>query len=457
MTALRFRPAVFLLILAGLACSAPGGAPADTPVPSQPAPNLTADSATSPVATPSVTPLLVVTATPPPLPAEQCPEPGSATLPAAPPIFAEYAATIQDFLTGGGSAADLRTALENWGGINANVGEVHSEYDYTGDSVPEIVVVVQAPPEQFPNGGDYPVDLYIYGCSDGAYTLLYADYTTPDRPAPREMHVISGNLDLNANGRLDLLYQITNCGAHTCFPAPILIEWDPASGIFRELSTSMQAAPYGEIRVTNTDGGEFYEIEIDGGSIGSAGAGPQRQYLDTYRWDGVQYTLAEHVVTTPESEWYPIHWLMDADDAFEQADYAGAIALYQHVIDDPNPRYLGMSGLSGVDEMRALRAYARYRIMVSHAAMSDERAAQAVYDQLSAEYAANPSAPGGGFFLLADVFWRNYSSTQDVSAACLSTVEAATANAESFSILNTFGYGNKYYEPSSLCRLSPPA
>jgi hypothetical protein len=179
-----------------------------------------------------------------------------------------------------------------------------------------------------------PGDLYIYGCSEGIYTILYADYSIANRPTP---NIVSANLDLNGNGLTDVLYTTTYCGAHTCTPHVTLIEWDPASAVFRSLSTNIADVASSEISVADTNSNGVYEIEVSGGVVGSVGAGPQRASLYRYAWDGSTYVLDSRQYTTPESEWHPIHYLTAAIRC-QAGDTDRSLALYQRVLDDPSPK-----------------------------------------------------------------------------------------------------------------------
>src|SRR5687768_12858328 len=181
----KWIPLIFLVITA-LGCNAFSGASTPTP-----AITLSAAATTSTKATDDGAPTATLAATPTqlniitPASADVCPSPGTATLPTAPPTFADYATTIEAFLSGGGSISDLQSTLGSWGGITDQAGGVVSGQDLTGDGAPDVVVAVQAPLEQFPDTAiGPPGDLYIYGCVGGAYELLFGDYSTPDRVTP---------------------------------------------------------------------------------------------------------------------------------------------------------------------------------------------------------------------------------------------------------------------------------
>jgi hypothetical protein len=385
--------------------------------------------------------------------AAACPAPGDARLPAQPPVFADYATTIEAFLSGGGSLADLEATLTNWGAIGdasgamfGDGGEVVIGHDLTGDGSPEVIAAVQAPISQFPDFPAPPGDLYIYGCDNSAYALLFGDYSTPDRPVP----TIIDAADLDGDGVDEVVYATYFCGASTCVYHTYALRWSASSLVFSDLLAGEPSAaevPYATIHVENADSTPSLEVVIDVGRFGSAGAGPQRAMKNTYSWAGSVLALSSQVITTPESEWYPIHYLQDGDRAAEEADYATAISAYQHVIDDPNPKTLIDEGA----EPPALRAYARYRQMITYALMGQISQAQSLHDALFAEYDADPGKAGASFAAMADLFWTEFSGSNSIVSACAPVVAYSEGDAERYQVLNNFGYANRYYQPVDLC------
>jgi hypothetical protein len=440
---LRTRIVLTGLVLAALGCNAPGSVSTPTLAVTRSPATTTSIKPTndgSPTASLPATPtqLSIIT----PVSADVCPSPGTATLPTAPPAFADYATTIEAFLSGGGSISDLQSTLGSWGGIDDNAGSVVSGQDLTGDGVPEVVVAVQAPLDQFPDAVTGPPgDLYIFGCASGAYELLFGDYSTPDRVTPDIVTVE----DLNQNGRADLAYSTHYCGASTCSYDLHVLEWNPASSVFSEILPDVSGVPSATFTIKNDDGGTS-EIVVENGGYGSVGAGPQRFFEDTYAWNGTIFALSESAVTTPSEEWFPIHYIQDADKQLEAGFPPIAITLYQQLIDLPDPQVF-----IDDDEIPALEAYARFRLVVAFVLNGNIPEAGSMYDSLFAEYDADPDKPGADFAAMADVFWQTYNDGQSVASACSATVDYAEANPTSFEVLNSFGYANRVYEAQDMC------
>jgi hypothetical protein len=338
----------------------------------------------------------------------------------------------------------LEPGLRNWGSITEHVGGVITDADLTGDGIPEVIIVVHAPREQFPDAVFVPGDLYIYGCEGGAYTLLYADFSHPERPAPEIL--FAG--DLNRTGSDNLVYTVSQtCGAHTCFIMFYALSYDAASGQvvnLLQIDADDEGLPNARASVVDSDGDGVSEIVVDTGGIGSAGAGPQRTYRVTHVWDGAAYVPGESVQT---SENWPIHFLQDADAAAEEGDYEGALAIYQQMLDDPDPpRFIGIDG-----EILMLQRYARYRIMLMHVLLGDDASALLTYQALYDEIEPGDTSPEAGFPILADLFWQEYSRSPNVANACQVVVDYAASHPEMYSILNEFGYANRQYMVEDMC------
>lgn len=373
---------------------------------------------------------------------------GTATLSANPPRFADYATTILNTLKAHSSVQLIEQGLRAWKGVSDKLGAVQGSNDLNGDGLADLLVVVQAPPEQFPDytfpgpdgGPGLPGDLYIYSCAGGTPVLAFADYSTTDRITP----ALVTTADINGDQLNEVVYTTSNCGASTCFIMPHVIEWNGTAGKFVSLFPENYAVPSGKIEIKDVDGDGVSEIVLHVGFQGSAGAGAQRSFDETYGWNGASYALKARVVTSPQ---FPIHFLNDADDFARKANYSAAIPLYQHVIDDQNPQVF-----LSQDEIPALRAYAYYRLMVAQAVNGDGISAQAAHDALAAQFANAPAdAPGASFAHFADLFWSAYQPGSSAKAGCAQVITFATANPDSFALLNNFGYANFFYKPEDLC------
>lgn len=443
---------ITMMVLAILACG-----------PAQQAP-VTPDSPTvePPTSTPTEAP---VTGVPPAAPTaeptgeqpgdeapsvpEGCPQPTFLALPAEVPVFADYHVVIGEFLSQGGTPESLRDGLRNWGSISDEAGAVIDDADLTGDGIPEVIVLVQAPQSQFPDVFLLPGDLYVYQCDGGAYRLLYADFSEVGNSTPQ----IDAVDDLNANGADNIVYEVSYCGAHTCFVEIFALGYDATSDMLVDLLPNEgkdtpyegSSVPYPEVIVADLEGDGLSEIVVDIGGIGSAGAGPQRTYRNTFAWTGVNFEMVNQEITSPEV--WPIHLIMDADAASELGAFSEAIDLYRQMLDLADPP----TWSRGEEEITLLGRYARYRMMVMFALLGDLQNAEAINQELSGESSGQADPVQDGFIIMANRFWDAFSAAGDIGAACQEVITYAEATPDSYQILNDFGYANSFYEPVDLC------
>jgi hypothetical protein len=372
---------------------------------------------------------------------------GVAKLPTTAPRFADYAATILATLKAHSSSDAIFQGLRDWGSITDTVGGVWPWDDVTGDDQADLIVIAQAPAAQFPgfdNGPEgqslLPGDLYIFNCSPGpTFNLVYADYSTVDRITPRLVTVG----DINADKLDEVAYTTSNCGVNTCYYQLHVIEWDAQSQKMKDIFPETHM-PNGKQDIKDLDGDGVSEIIQHIGMQGSAGAGVQRTFDETYAWDGSQYLLKTRVVTSPQ---YPIHYLNDADAAIETGDYPTGISLYLTMLNDPKSLTF-----KGPEEIPALKAYARYRLMLAYAASGDMAKATTTHDELASEFGSKPAdAPGAGFAQFASLFWDAYKKSGSLKSGCQPVIALAQADSTRWDILNDFGYANRFYKPEDMC------
>ena len=396
----------------------------------------------TPTFTPSPTPIPTPTITPTPTRAPNCPAPDPNAAWIAPPDFDGYAVAIGGFLNAGGTAEALRSILTNANSINAQFGGVWS-FDLTGDGDQETIVSIFDPlGEVF---GPAPTGaLLIYGCVDRAAPLLYQDAGQP-------MLQVKDVGDFIGAGRGGELATIrSECGAHTCFDTFDVLGWNGAA--FVSLMGDRLQMPSPTYSLANLDGDAALEIQAVSGPIGSIGAGPQRTLTEGWDWNGAQFVKVSQAVSPPE---YRIHAVHDADDLLLSGNFAGASEMYSRVIADETLRdWLLEIGVEKPDDRANLTAYAWYRILIANVRLGDVTAAQAAFDQLSADFPAG--APSHEYQQLAQVFWAKYTETNGLGEACIAANAHANEATDAIDGLNAFGYANRQYVAKDMCPFVGP-
>lgn len=388
-----------------------------------------------------------------------CPLPGTATLSSQPPGFTRYAEQMVEYLSEGGAPTILEATLRTWGALTEFGGLVRADRDFTADGVPEVLVVAFDP--QHVEDSPPPGNLFIFGCEEGAYRLLFQAGYSVDRGAP----VLHSADDINGDRINDLVYSVRTCGETSCQDEVEIVEWSLTLENFASLLSEAVIQPNAEIVVSDVDEDQLTEVSVTSGIIPAAEAGPQRQITTIYKWDGTQYTVAE--VVKPIGE-YRIHVIHDGDDALIAGEYTDAIAEFRKAINNDD-----LQEWVYPDEAGYLRAYARYRLMLTYVRAGNLNAAQTARDDLLAIFfpppppcdpAADPACqlpptatpsfgppPGIEFARMADLFWSDYTVNRNVGQSCDLVVGYAHANPAALDVLNSFGFANRQYTGVDMC------
>jgi LysM repeat protein len=267
-------------------------------------------------------------------------------------------------------------------------------------------------------GGGYTLARTING--KGLVTLLRAD-------------------DINADGKSDLVWTDTTCGAHACFSTLFVESWD---------GTEYQVWIAGDPTIANAEyafkdvlpEGRGDEILIHGGVIEAMDAGPQRAWTETYTsLNGAPYSLSSQ---TYDKSACLYHAIQDADallGTWATGGFDPAIAAYQAAISDP-----ALTACWTVkDEVSLLKDFARFRLVVSYVAGGQSGKATAIAAQID-----QPALKGAG-----EAFLKSYKASGSIIQACRDTTDYATANPTAWQFLADWGVANPTFAPEDLCPL----
>jgi hypothetical protein len=243
---------------------------------------------------------------------------------------ADYPAAIQEYLNAGGDVATLEVRLAEWGALPPDAPGQVVAVDLTGDADPEIIVALWHVGEAVAPAGN----LLIFGRQEAGYALLYQEGYDPSGPAVRLLQA----LDANDDGRQDVVYTLSTCGAHTCFESLEILSWEGIG--FSSLMGGRLDMPYPTYAVTPG------RVEAESGSVASVGAEPQRNYSEVWEWNGSVFTVTQQIWAPPV---YRYHALLDGDYALFAGDYPAAFAAYERVIgDDALQEWGAVSGGEGL-------------------------------------------------------------------------------------------------------------
>jgi hypothetical protein len=282
-----------------------------------------------------------------------------------------------------------------------------------------------------------PGDVLIFQCREGAMEVAYQARLDREEDWELFSFQLEAIEDTTGSGLVDLVYLDRSCGAHTCWEKLSVVEWDGVG--FRNRTADMPSYPY----PTFTLGSGV--ISVDEGGIGSIGAGVQRSREEEWTWNGDVYLFSEEAVGPPL---VLIHHAHDGDDALARGDYASAASFFQHVLEDAHMD----SGLfldTEAEGRAVARAYARFKLLVTHAALGGEQV-EAQYALLESE---NPAgSPGRPYFRLGEAFLGAYRGDDNPEQGCEAVVAMAESDPAPADMLYA-GYANPEYDAARLCDL----
>jgi hypothetical protein len=378
--------------------------------------------------------------TPSPLPsAAPSPQP----VPARPARLQDEPAAVASYLNAAvANRGMLLALLVAWDGPPPKAQpNALAEGDLDGDGEPEIVLALtsNAPADQSAAGSRGV--LSVLRRVDSRYRVVDVPdgSAAPADSGPRLLAVD----DLNGDGRAEIAFELTTCGAHSCVQRPRIVGWD-ANGRLRVLSPPDLEMASAQVQLVPHPAEHSFDLVLHGGLIGSAGAGIQRARTEVYRWQNPSWSLAE-TTYAPSRERYFV--LADAGAAFTRRDFQTALRLYCQAAEDDSliETPLAHTTPPGPE----LRAFARFRLVLIDALVGQEDDARALLE------AAQRLDSATAFPRLALVFWDTYGMTADVQLACDQVTRLVRANPQpTLRSLNGWGYANPEVAPEDVCR--PP-
>lgn len=180
--------------------------------------------------------------------------------------------------------------------------------------------------------------------------------------------------DLTDDGKPEIVATWEDCGASTCVTNLLIASHH--NGILEDLApddSSIESMEEFEI-----EGGV---ITMQGGTIASVGAGPQRGATQVVSWAGSRFRLE----TEPGEAAYLVHLVNDADRAFAAAEYAEAGSLYLEAASNASlPDWKAETGqAAGRTE---LQAYSTFRAALAAERSGDSSRSLALLRQAADDY-----------------------------------------------------------------------
>ncbi len=363
------------------------------------------------------------------------PKPPIAGMPACPTQFADYTTGIQDALNA--NPDKIEAWLRACGAVTNAHGGVRVQ-DLNGDKLNDYLIVITDPTSAaaVPTG-----DLLIFHAGRDSKELAYQAGAAGDVAL---LDFGPKTSDINADGKLDVAWTDTTCGAHTCFGTIHIISWNPATSSYDNWIDGNATMAYPTVTFKDINDGSGQELLLHGGIIASVGAGPQRSWTETWSSiKGAPYKLTD-LKYDPSTCLY--HHLLDANQLLLEGKAAEAAVAYDALLNDQALEKCGTRD----NELNELRSFARYRLALAYAYSGDlAKAEKTVTDFVKAD-------PTNLYAQVADTWWKAYAAPKDAAAACAAVTAFAKANPDTWQILFDFGYANPTFSDAEVCVTPAP-
>jgi hypothetical protein len=369
------------------------------------------------------------------------PTPGTVVMSAASPTpvpfpprpedFADYPSAIIAYLNDSqGDVDGLRKGLESWDALRHVADLLRADVDDDGKG--ELLLIIVDPSSEY--GINLAGDVLVIDIDGQEYSLAYG--------ATRDLLILDPSLlevdDVNRDGYTELAFTSTSCGAHTCVTTVHIAA--SGTGMYRDLTNGGIEMSFAEVHFSDWDGDDLPELVMYGGIIGSAGAGPQRDRTEVYRWDGLTYTLSETVYDPSNYLYFKV---LDANQALLEGKYERAVTLYHEAIENPD-----LEIWMEESEREELTAFARYRLSLTYLLLGEIGEAQLARDELLMEQ------PESIYAQVVTVLWDTYPMDKGLRAACEAVGSYAAAQPEAAAVLADYGYGNPTFTPKEVCPIT---
>ncbi|MBI5283790.1 MAG: hypothetical protein HY874_01735 [Chloroflexi bacterium] len=367
--------------------------------------------------------------------------PTRAPVPERPAVLKDYALVVAAYLSDDAAAASSSPCLAElyaaWKMPGLTAADSCLSGNTDGDPADEVAAVFAQSGDDSSAGISFGVTVFDRTPSGFrvAYESAIQPITTGAANTLDEILIAVG--DVNADGIGELVYELPNCGAHTCFKnvyavrgtAAGYVDLTPPSGISME---------YPDLKFEDVDSDGKKEIVLYGGEIGSVGAGPQRKHTEVWAWDGAAYALRSKTFDSPT---FLYHAVKDADALFAAANYAEAAEAYLAAVDDKALT----SWKSAPDERSELESYALFRAGLAAIAGGGDR------ENAIAFFARANAYAGTLHHQLAGSFAAAYGAKSNISGACAEVRDDIRANLDEYNAFWDFGYGNPTFDADAVC------
>jgi len=394
--------------------------------------------------------------------------PPAISVPTPPAEFAAYPDAIADYLTKtGGSASCLAELFDAWKMPQPTPHADCQQADLDGDGRNEYVLrivdwattgpsfeaPVPTPPAEPPSYGG---DVLILDDNGGGYQVVYRGTVRGGETVPFERFLdpaILGARDYNNDGKAEAAFAGSEYSAGTWTTSVFVVGWDGSQyvDLFAQPVTHPWAKPI-EIEFEDEDHDGAQEIRIPVHTIAPAEAGPQRDSIFTYDWDGAHYVLASTEFARSDYLYFVV---LDADQAFIDGNAALTSSLYRKAAEDTTLKdWKGELG-TGAPDRAELVPYARFRLYLTQLSLlspTDVTSAESLVGSIGGLAHEFPDSLHAQAAQRFEEAYRQETMPNDAYAAgCSAFVSFLEEHRSEFDAIWDYGDANPKREPAQLC------
>ena len=395
--------------------------------------------------------------------------PPAVSVPTPPAEFAAYPDAIAAYLTEAQGSPDcLAELFAAWNMPQPTPHAACLQADLDGDGLPNeyVVRIVDAattgPPLEAPvataaaEPASYGGDILILHDSDDGYEVVYRGTVRGGETVPLERFLdpaILGAQDYNGDGKAEAAFTASECGASTCTTSVFVVGWDGSRyvDLFAEPVTVPWTKPI-EIEFEDEDRDGAEEIHIPTSPVGPAEAGPQRDSILTYDWDGAHYVLAGTEFAQSDYLYFVV---LDADQAFVDGKAAFTSSLYRKAAEDTTLNDWKEGLGTGAPDRAELVPYARFRLYLTQLSLlspTDVTSAESLVGSIGGLAHEFPDSLHGQAAQRFEEAYRQETMPSDAYAAgCTAFVSFLEEHRSEFDAIWDYGYANPKREPDQLC------
>ena len=318
--------------------------------------------------------------------------------------------------------------------------------DFDGDLRDEWAVLLYPPGVTSESVFGRPGNLWIVNGGG----LIYRHYESVNTESGEDIAPdFVGLADLTGNNLPELVIDEHVCGAHTCYGNYQILS--SANGSIENIVRRQPENDVEEANVISVSYPDTYfadhqqdghqDFIVNGGAIGSVGAGIVRTYTEVWSWDGTDVVLTEVI---PDYTQYRHHILYEANERMAAGELDQALLLYEQAINDSNlvtPEF----SHTQTETYQAISQLAAFRLILLDLLANDPNRAQSRVAWLQSNYPGTASAQAAAALV------QNWTGPEGMAALCATIEAEIQALPNPTGALADLGYGNPTLTAADLC------